>query len=229
MDEFQRILGEVARIAEEYPGHVFIGGVAVYLHATNDPRSRDFAEASHDADFMLSLADFADLRDSDEVTANRRLSKHQLFRRGVEFDVYVERQNRLVVPYDEAAAHAVAYGAIRVACLEHLLVLKLEALRDRIDSAKGDKDARDLVTIARVAAGRIRPEVAAPFLRGEHFRILERVAASPVFTYITRGNAHEAKALRGTFSDLVSRVGGAGGGPARAGGAAVPGRRGRRR
>src|SRR5262245_5897824 len=105
MSEFQRILAVAERLATEHPGHVFIGGVAVYLHAVNNARTRDLAEASHDADFMLSLADFADLRDTDEVVANRRLSKHQLIRDGVEFDVYVERQNNLIVPYDEAGAH----------------------------------------------------------------------------------------------------------------------------
>ncbi len=206
MDEFQRILGEVARIAEEHPGHVFIGGVAVYLHAINNPRTKEGAEASHDADFMLALSEFADLRDTDEVVANRRLSKHQLIRRGVEFDVYVERQNNLLVPYDEAAAHADAYGPIRVACLEHLVVLKLEALRDRMNSAKGDKDARDLVTIARVSGGKIRPALASPFVRDEHMDLLERVAKSHVFTYLTRGNAHEAKALRRLFTDFVSAL-----------------------
>lgn len=206
MEAFQKILGEVARLAEEHPGHVFIGGVAVYLHAVNNPRTKDRAETSHYADFMLSLAEFADLRDTDEVVANRRLSKHQLIRHGVEFDVYVERQNNLIVPYDEASAHAVAYGAIRVACLEHLLVLKLEALRDRFQSAKGDKDARDLVTIARIAGARFRPQLAAPYLREEHTRLLEQVAASPVFTYLASGNAHEAKALRTMFAEFLTAV-----------------------
>jgi hypothetical protein len=187
---------------------VFIRGVAVYLHAINNPRTKATAEASHDADLMLALADFADLRDTDELVANRRLSKHQLIRRGVEFDVYVEHQNNLIVPYDEAAAHAVAYGPIRVACLEHLLVLKLEALRDRRRSAKGDKDERDLVTIARVAGAKFRPRLAAPFLRVEHAKLLKEVAASPVFTYIAAGNAHEAKAIRTMFAAFVSSVNG---------------------
>jgi len=208
MTDFNRILGEVSRLAEEHPRHVFIGGVAVYLHAINDPRTKDIAEASHDADLMLALADFADLRDTDELVANRRLSKHQLIRNGIELDVYVERQNKLIVPYDEATAHAVSYGAIRAACLEHLLVLKLEAFRDRMGSAKGDKDARDLVTISRVSGGQIRPKLISPFLRDDHLKLLEQVAASPVFTYIARGNAHEAKGLRTMFSAFVAAVSG---------------------
>lgn len=200
MDNFQHILAEVERIAVEYPGHVFIGGIAVYLHAIHRPESRELAESSHDADLMLSLADFADLRDQDEVVANRRLSKHQLIRHGVEFDIYVERQNHLLVPYDEAAAHRVSYGAIQVICLEHLVVLKLEALRDRFHSSKGDKDMRDLVTISRLAGQDFRPALSGPFMRPAHLEMLEHVEASPVFTYMAKGNAHEAKHLRQAFS-----------------------------
>lgn len=206
MDDFQRILAEVARLAAQHPGHVFIGGVAVYLHAVNDPATRHLAEASHDADFMLSLADFADLRDTDEVVANRRLSKHQLIRRGVEFDVYVERQNKLVIPFDEAAAHAVAYDGIRVACLEHLLVLKLEALRDRSASSKGDKDTRDVISIARLCAGKLRAHLVSPYLRERHLELLEAVAAGPAFTYMCNGNAHEAKRLRKIFETFLSTL-----------------------
>jgi hypothetical protein len=206
MKEFQKILEQVARLAGEHPGHVFIGGVAVYLHAVNNAATKDLAEASHDADFMLSLADFADLRDTDEVVANRRLSKHQMIRDGIEFDVYVERQNNLLVPYDEAAAHADAYGAIRVACLEHLLVLKAEAFRDRKRSAKGDKDARDLVTIARLSGRRVRPRLANPFLKDVHRNLLQEIAEGPVFTYIARGNVHTAKALRKTFQGFLEAL-----------------------
>lgn len=202
--DFRLVLAEADALARQHPGHVFIGGIAVYLHAVNHPATRADAETSHDADLMLSLADFADLRDTDEVVSNRRLSKHQLIRHGVEFDVYVERQSRLLVPYDEAAAHGVSYPPFRVACVEHLLVLKLEALRDRQGSAKGDKDARDLVTLARVARGKLRSDLVEPFLRKEHRATLRAVAASPVFTYVAGGNAHEAKRLRERFAAFTA-------------------------
>lgn len=206
MSEFQRILGEVARLAQEHPRHVVIGGVAVYLHAINNPQAKDTAEASHDGDVIVSLAEFADLRDTDELIANRKQTKHQLVRRGVALDVYVERQNRLIVPFDEASAHAVSYGGIRAAALEHLLVLKVEAYRDRMHSSKGDKDARDVVNIARIAGKSFRAKLAVPFLRDEHVELLQQVAASPVFTYMTRGNAHAAKALRTAFSDVIGSL-----------------------
>src|SRR6185436_10365237 len=107
----------------------------------------------YDADFYISFADMGDLRDIEEVTANRRLSKHQMIKHGFEFDIYTERQSTLVLPYDVVLASSQIVGGIRVASPEHLLVLKLEAFADRKGSAKGDKDAKDLLRIA-VAARR---------------------------------------------------------------------------
>jgi predicted nucleotidyltransferase len=202
MIAFSQILAACREIASEYPGHVFIGGVAVYLHAMNNARLKESAEASHDADFMLSLTDFSDLRRTFEVTANRRLQKHQLIRDGIEFDVYVERQNGLTVPYDEAAAHAVQYGDMKVACLEHLLVLKLGAYVSRSQSSKGDKDARDLVTIARLG-NKIRPRLIAPFLLAEHEEALVTISRSPVFMEIAENNAQRAKNLRAMFTKFA--------------------------
>ena len=198
MSEFQRILGVAARLATEHPGHVFIGGVAVYLHAINNPRTKDAAEASHDADLMLALADFADLRDTDEVVANRRLSKHQLIRDGVEFDVYVERQNKLTVPYDEVAAHAVAYGVMRVACLEHLLVLKLEAFRDRMRSAKGDKQTPDFVWFARLFGSSVCFFFFRFCFKGLYVFFI-KVGGGRVLIYLNPGNGREGRALFGFF------------------------------
>lgn len=44
-------------------------------------------------------------------------------------------------------ANSVVIDGIRCASLEHLLILKLDAYADRKNSAKGDKDERDLIKI----------------------------------------------------------------------------------
>jgi len=195
-----------ADLAAELPGHVFIGGVAVYLRAANDRRTRGRVESSHDSDLMVSLVDFSSLRQSFEAVANPRLGKYQIMCEDVELDVYVEKHNRLVVPYDEVYAYADTIDGLRAASLEHLLVLKLEAYADRKGSAKGDKDERDLVTIAVLARGGFRPELCAPYLRDKHAEALERVASGRVFTEICSGNAHEAKKLRKIFEGLVVKL-----------------------
>jgi hypothetical protein len=208
--EFRRLLGLCAEIAQIAPaGIVFIGGVAVYLHAVNLPATEAFAEATHDADFYISLADMADLRDLEEVTPNRRLHKHQLIKDGFEFDIYTERQSALVVPYDAVAAHSVAFEGIRVAGLEHLLVLKLEAFRDRRASLKGEKDAKDLLRIAAIAARGKRKfdaMLAAPYLRDEHLPLLDLVERGTAPVAMAAGNAVIAKRLRQEFALLSSAL-----------------------
>jgi hypothetical protein len=208
--EFRRLLSVCAQIAQIAPeGIVFIGGIAVYLHAVNLPATAQFAEATHDADFYISLADMADLRDLEEVTPNRRLHKHQLIKDGFEFDIYTERHSALIVPYDAVAAHAVSFEGIRVAGLEHLLVLKLEAFRDRRASVKGEKDAKDLLRIAAIAARGKRKfdtALAAPYLRDEHLDLLDLVERGTAPIAMAAGNAVVAKRLRQEFAALSVEI-----------------------
>ena len=208
--EFKELLAACAELAGLFPdGLVFIGGIAVYLHAQNAPAAAQYAEVTHDADFYVSLADMGDLRDIEEVTPNRRLSKHQLIKRGFEFDIYTERQSTLIVPYDAVVASSVRYEPFRVTGLEHLFVLKLEAYRDRRQSAKGEKDARDLLRIAAVAQGTKRgfqAATAAPYLRDEHLALLPLVHKSPVAAAMARGNAVAAKRLRSSFEQVMDSL-----------------------
>jgi hypothetical protein len=207
-DDFQRLLVACDEVSHEYPeGVVYIGGIAVYLHAINNPRTEQYAESTHDADFYISLSDMGDLRDAEEVVPNRRLSKHQMMRDGFEFDIYTERQSGLIVSYDAVMASAKKYDAFRVAGLEHLLVLKLEAYRDRRQSTKGQKDAKDIFRIAMLAAEGETPfdwALADPYLTDEHFRLLEEVWRGTAAVNLARGNAKLAKALRATVGRLVA-------------------------
>lgn len=209
--EFQRLLAVCAELGQMFEqGLVFIGGIAVYLHAINNtPAVRALAEATHYGDFYISLADMGDLRDIEEVTPNRRLSKSQLIKSGFEFDIYTERLADLCVPYDAVLAHSVRYGALRVAGLEHLFTLKLEAFRDRMGSAKGAKDARDLMRIAAVAAGsgvQLRPELIAPYLTDQHFSLFARLRKSPEAAALAAGNAVAAKKLRSNLDAVLSGI-----------------------
>lgn len=205
---FEELLRACHDLAEMFPeGVVFIGGIAVYLHAINNEAAKPFAEFTHDADFYISLADMADLRDLEDVTPNRRLNKHQLIKRGFEFDVYTERHSALIVPYDSVVAHAVSYGEFRVTCLEHLFALKLEAYRDRQESVKGQKDAKDLVRIALIAGTgtmHFNASLAAPYLGDQHVALLQRIAKGPEITAMARGNAKTAKQLRRYFEKIVA-------------------------
>lgn len=226
--EFAALLAACAEIAETFPeGVVFIDGIAVYLHTTNLPATRDLAESTHDADFYISLADMGDLRDIEELTPNRRLSKHQMIKRGFEFDIYTERQSALIVPYETIVAASKVFGVVRVASLEHLLVLKLEAFADRKGSAKGDKDAKDILRIASVAVrsgATFRAALVVPYLRDEHWELLTTVERGPQPMALARGNAMAAKKLRGDLGSVLGAIEKASGG-----GLPRPGRRAKRR
>ena len=76
--EWQELLKSVAEIQQWFPdGVAFIGGIAVYAHLSGNQTTAKFAAMSHDADFMIRLADMADLRDIEVLTPNRRLGKQQ--------------------------------------------------------------------------------------------------------------------------------------------------------
>jgi len=173
----------------------------VYLHSVNSNQEKQ-VEVSHDADVMISLSDLSALRDEVELVSNRRLGKHQVIVEGVDVDVYVERQNTLAVPYDELFSEAVSYGDMRVACPEHLLVLKLAAYAGRRGTAKGDKDARDLVRLL-TAKRTWRPVLAVPYFDENTVKLLKSISHSRVFSEMCGRNAHEAKRLKAAFDKFV--------------------------
>lgn len=207
--EFEQLLVACNKIAGMFPaGLVYIGGIAVYLHAVNTESARQYAEATHDADLYISMAELSDLRDIEEVTANSRLSKHQLIKDGFEFDIYTERHASLPVAYDQVLAHCVRYEGIKVASLEHLLVLKLNAYKDRKGSAKGQKDAKDLVRIALVAEaakpGSFSGNTVSAYLGDDEIALLQGIAKGPEILAMAKGNSFVAKRLRQTFAVLVA-------------------------
>ena len=206
--EFNTLLSTCKEFSDLHPGLVYIGGIAVYLHAINSKSARQLAEFTHDADFYISMADMSDLRTTEELTANRRLNKHQLVKSGFEFDIYTERQSSLIVPFDQVSAHAIDYDGIRVACPEHLLALKLEAYRDRRASSKGDKDARDIARLAVIAhnGAPFDANRCAPFLSEEHVDLLETVQRSPAMAALAKGNAVEAKRIRLCLQPLLDDI-----------------------
>lgn len=207
--DFSSLLALCKEFAQTYPtGLVFIGGIAVYLHAINSPATSAYAELTHDADFYISMADMSELRSYEEVSANRRLNKHQLIKRGFEFDIYTERQSNLLVPFDEISAHATGYDGVRVAAFEHLLVLKLEAYRDRRTSSKGEKDARDIAQLAITSQHQqsFNAKLCAPYLADVHVELLQGVQRSPEIVAMAKGNAVVAKRIRRSLEEISKEI-----------------------
>jgi predicted nucleotidyltransferase len=205
---FQKLLVACHEVAGMYePDIVFIGGIAVYLHAMNHENTRPYAEMTADADFYISLSALSDLRDIEEVVQNTRLSKHEFQKAGFSFDVYTERQSSLPVPYADVIAHAVRYEGVAVAPLEYLLVLKLEAAVDRHGSAHGQKDARDIIRLLLLAGSQAFDATRSTlFMRDDHLVRLKAIVNGPEFIALARGNAKEAKALRAACSKIYETI-----------------------
>lgn len=199
----------VCEISEHFPeGVVFIGGVAVYLHTRAEHLPEQWIEFSHDGDLYISLADFGDLRDTEEVTANRRLTKHQFIKNGIDFDVYLEHNNGLRVTYADVLTHALVVERVRIASLEHLLLLKLDAFADRRGSAKGRKDERDLIRIGHLMASpyRVKRKQLETYVTARDVSLLETILrTSPEFVQKS-ADRKQARRLREDFERLVRLV-----------------------
>jgi hypothetical protein len=204
-NEWKRLLGAAREIQEWFPeGVAFIGGVAVYAHAASRAETAKFAGMSHDADFMILLPDFADLRDIEVLTPNRRLGKQQFSKDGFEFDVYVEGQHDLPVPAAEAVAWSQTRSELRVACPEHLLVLKLKAYEDRKGTGKGSKDEDDVVRLLLVGEGWRKDCLIR--LTDKMLGDLKRIVSGDAPTRLAQGNLHEAKAIRARARESLDAV-----------------------
>lgn len=203
--EWELLWSTATEIQEWFPdGLVYIGGLAVAAHMM-ELQNPDFEfPYSHDGDFMIALPDFADLRDLEDVVPNRRLSKHQLTKAGLEFDIYVEGHNDLIVPYDAVAAASEIRSGLRVASLEHLLCLKMVAFLDRRHSeSKGPKDAKDvlriLYTMAMRGAG-CHPERLI-YMNEAQLDGVKSVLEGPYVVDLCDGNRHVASKVRSAVDE----------------------------
>ncbi len=194
---FPELLAVVHEVGRMYEDLVYIGGIAVYLHAINHAATRQFAESTKDADLYISLSDLGDLRSIEELTTNKRLGKQEFKKEGFSFDVYAERQSDLPVPYDTVAAHAVEYEGIKVAALEELLILKLEAAVDRHASVHGRKDAKDVIRILILGSEiKFDAERATAFMQSKHLDRMAKIVEGPEFVALAHGNSKVARGLR---------------------------------
>lgn len=191
--DWNHLLDISRSLTSEYGDAVFIGGVAVSRHAGRlGPK---YQESSHDADFYLSFVGKAAMRDHYEMQHNQKLNKDSVLVEGEDLDVYVDRQHSLGVPYPVAFASSEVIDGIRVAAVEHLLILKLDAAKSRWASAKGDKDIRDL---ARIVALLDQPklELLNPYLSLARLETLERVVNHPDLPRLMELNPHEGSKFR---------------------------------
>jgi hypothetical protein len=138
--QIEKFLQELTASEAEKPTLVVIGGFAARAHGAQ--------RLSHDGDIMVDNPTYGALRDRFNISRNQRLGKAQFSTPfGADIDVYVEKTHKLRVPFDELQAYAEKRRGLWVACAEHLLILKLAALKERRNSDKGEKDTEDILVL----------------------------------------------------------------------------------
>lgn len=204
-EEWNKIIGCLHELMEWFPeGMILIGGVAVYLHAKHKQMD-DLLEASHDADMYLSMSDYIDLRDIEEVTQNKRLNKHQIIKEDIDIDIYVENQHSLAIPFYDISAHSVVVNGLRIACLEHLLILKVDAAMDR----RGEKKKKDNRDLAKIILLLDKPDnnILDQWLTNDRLEyIFSLKRKTDLFLEIAKGNAHTAKQLAVQYSKNLGLI-----------------------
>ena len=117
---------------------VLIGGWAVYLH-TRQQKSKDI-------DIVVSLKELEKLKQAG-IVKNDRLKKYELQKGEVDVDIYVEHYSELGIPAEDIRKHAIEIEGLSVVRAEALLVLKQVSHAAREFSAKGEKDALDILSL----------------------------------------------------------------------------------
>ncbi len=186
LDLAERIKEHLIKISRSMPKEfIVIGGWAVHAHGAK--------EYSFDGDAMVSFVAHGVLRDEYPVVPNPRLDKCQYHYQGFEIDLYVEHQHKLRVPFEELQAYAQEKMDMWVACPEHLLVLKLGAIKDRGHSPKGQKDKEDVAKLLMVIAPQPNCALLNSHLNDDDIKVIyEIVNNREVNLAIANGNSHLA-------------------------------------
>lgn len=152
---------------------------------------------SLDGDAMISFQTEGSLRDSYILEKNARMKKSQMLcEANCDIDLYVEHQHGLKVPFEEVQAYCQKREGLIVPCPEHLLLLKLQAFKERKNCPKGSKDEEDLLQmLARLTFQ--HPDISEKYLEEEDIKTLQDVTANvPCSLRIAHQNAQAAKLLR---------------------------------
>jgi len=119
---------------------IVIGGWAVHAYGCKD--------TTFDGDAMISYRAEGELGDSYLITKNPRRKKSRFqCEANCDIDLYVEHQHGFRITFEEIQAYHEKRDGMNVACPEHLLVLKIDAFKDRHGKPNGAKDKEDLIRL----------------------------------------------------------------------------------
>ena len=171
----ETLLSELRRLNAAFPeGLVAVGDMAVLLHAIND--GVEAAPASS-IEAYLSLEHVSTVRDEVEVVRVPEAYKRRALLPNAQIDLYVERQHRLAVPYEDAHRYSTIVDGVRIACKEHLLILMIDAAIDPAAPADAEKHAQSIGTLAS-SLDDPRPDLLWPLLDTDRIALLREFGIS---------------------------------------------------
>jgi len=119
---------------------VLIGGWGIYLWT--------HAMKSKDIDVLLTKwEDLEEIKKQYEPKKNDRLKKYEIIVSDIDVDIYLPHYSQMIIPCDQLVTMNVAKEGFNVLKPEPLLILKQQALLDRKDSIKGQKDRIDILAL----------------------------------------------------------------------------------
>ena len=117
---------------------VLIGGWATYLYTR--------LQKSKDIDVVVDYGTLRRLEGSYRLIKNERLRKYEIKKEKYDIDIYLPNYSKLALkPNDILSKYRDSLGGFHVPIPEALMALKLGAAADRGGSAKGEKDAIDIL------------------------------------------------------------------------------------
>lgn len=126
---------ELLTLAKKYK-FILIGGWAIYMYTK--------LQKSRDIDMVVDYDQFNLLSNDFDIRKNPSLRKYEIKFQKFDIYVYTPFYSRLAVPPEDLINNYTVIENINVPMVEELLILKLGAFDERMNSIKGQKDRLDI-------------------------------------------------------------------------------------
>lgn len=131
---------DLLKILNKKLNFIVIGGWGIYLWA--------HAIKSKDVDVILTdWNDLEKIKENYEPKKNNRLKKYEIIVSDIDVDIYLPHYSQMAIPCDQLVTMATVKEGFKVLKPEPLMILKQQALFDRKDSIKGQKDRVDILSL----------------------------------------------------------------------------------
>ena len=130
---------ELLLLSKKYK-FTLIGGWAVYMYTK--------LQKSRDIDMVVDYDQFRSLSTDFEMRKNPSLRNYEIKFQKFDIDVYTPFYSRLAVPPQDLINSYTIIENIRVPKVEELLILKIGAFEERMNSIKGQNDRLDIAGLA---------------------------------------------------------------------------------